>query len=234
MKLDLDQIQHGIVCFTFDDRNFQGWHDAIPLFEKYNAHATFFVHGPIDDTALSTMRELRAHGHTVGLHSLTHANAPEFIAEHGAEEYLKQEIFPQVDVCNANDFPVQYFGYPNNRRTEETDQLLSPYFNRFRAGLGGLKEVYLPDHEPIYRTLASLSDDRVMNGVGIGEYYNTDPEQIVNVIRRAAAENKQVTFFSHNIAPGAPHVHMPTEFLELFLAETEVYDIKAVGFEELP
>ena len=37
-KMDLDNIKHGIVFFTFDDRNFNGWIQAIPLFEKYNAH----------------------------------------------------------------------------------------------------------------------------------------------------------------------------------------------------
>ncbi len=36
----LSAIQHGIVCFTFDDRNFSGWLNAIPLFQQYNVHAT--------------------------------------------------------------------------------------------------------------------------------------------------------------------------------------------------
>ena len=50
--MNLDNIKHGIVFFTFDDRNFDGWLQAIPLFEKYNAHATFMVSGEIDqDTA---------------------------------------------------------------------------------------------------------------------------------------------------------------------------------------
>ncbi len=33
-KMNLDNIKHGIVFFTFDDRNFNGWLQAIPLFEK--------------------------------------------------------------------------------------------------------------------------------------------------------------------------------------------------------
>ena len=44
-------VEHGALCLTFDDRNFDAWEANLPLFRKYGAHATFFVCGPIDDRA---------------------------------------------------------------------------------------------------------------------------------------------------------------------------------------
>jgi len=38
-----------MLILSFDDRNFDDWIDAMPIFEKYGAHATFFVSGEIDE-----------------------------------------------------------------------------------------------------------------------------------------------------------------------------------------
>ena len=76
----------GILLLSFDDRNFLGWENALPIFAQTDAHATFFVSGSIDAEAVATMRRLCAEGHSVGLHGLTHANADQAIAESSPEE----------------------------------------------------------------------------------------------------------------------------------------------------
>ena len=51
----------GLLLLRFDDRNFDGWEKALPLFEKTGAHATFFINGAIDGTPenfRAPMREL--------------------------------------------------------------------------------------------------------------------------------------------------------------------------------
>ena len=60
----------GVLVLSFDDRNFNDWVKAMPLFEKYGAHATFFVCGPIDGEAVRVMKRLSEAGHSVGLHGL--------------------------------------------------------------------------------------------------------------------------------------------------------------------
>ena len=90
-KMDLDNIKHGIVFFTFDDRNFDGWLQAIPLFEKYNAHATFMVSGEIDQDTAQKIKTLQEHGHSIGLHTKTHSDMPPFCREKSAEEYFSAE-----------------------------------------------------------------------------------------------------------------------------------------------
>ena len=105
----------GVLVLSFDDNHFAGWEKAMPLFEKYGAHATFFVSGDIDDAAVRTMKRLSAAGHSVGLHGQTHANADAAIAAKGAERYWAEEIEPQSDRTHWAHLPVTSFAYPNCR-----------------------------------------------------------------------------------------------------------------------
>ena len=72
-------VEHGALCLTFDDRNFDAWEANLPLFRKYGAHATFFVCGPIDDRAAACLRRLADEGHSIGLHGLRHQKVPALI-----------------------------------------------------------------------------------------------------------------------------------------------------------
>ena len=49
----------GTLVLSFDDRNFNDWKKALPIFDKYDAHVTFFVSGPIDGDAAKVLKELR-------------------------------------------------------------------------------------------------------------------------------------------------------------------------------
>lgn len=54
----------GALLLTFDDPNYDRWVEAMPLFAKYGAHATFFPSGHLDDRALGQLAKLKAAGHT--------------------------------------------------------------------------------------------------------------------------------------------------------------------------
>ena len=45
--------KRGVLCLTFDDRNFKCWMNALPIFRKYGARASFFIKGEIDEEALA-------------------------------------------------------------------------------------------------------------------------------------------------------------------------------------
>jgi len=202
---------------------------AIDLFEKYNAHATFFISGEIDEDALLTMKCLRENGHSIGLHSLRHSDAPQFFEKFGGQAYLEQEIYPQLEACQKAGIFIQAFAYPNNRRTTETDRILSTCFRRFRAGLKESQDDSSLDRKP-----KGLKQNPVMNGIGIGEYYNTDNKQLIKIIQRVAKENTVITFFSHDIAQNASSIHTPTATLELILQTAQDMEVRVVGFNELP
>ena len=108
----------GTLVLSFDDRNFDDWEKALPLFDKYDAHVTFFVSGVMDGDAVKRLKTLRAHGHSIGLHGLHHANADAAVAKKGAEKYFADDIAPQLDRLRVAWIPVTSFAYPNCRFTD--------------------------------------------------------------------------------------------------------------------
>ena len=186
-------VTNGVLCLTFDDRNFGGWEQAIPLFKKYHATATFFFGGQIDAAALSCMKKLRENGHTIGLHGVNHKRATSVFAEAGAEFYIRTEINPQLDACREAGIPVRHWAYPENDRNDDTDQALSKLFKRFRAG--GISTRITPKiplkarSEPFF-PVDDIPRHPLMRGIGVGAYYDTEVEDFLEGIRRAASRNE--------------------------------------------
>jgi peptidoglycan-N-acetylglucosamine deacetylase len=95
------RLEKGGVVLTFDDRNFSGWLNTLPLLDKYGARATFFVSGVIDRQALDALGQLQSHGHAIGAHGLKHLGAVEYCRQHSPEEYVRSEIRPQLEPLKA-------------------------------------------------------------------------------------------------------------------------------------
>lgn len=236
--LELDAIRRGVVCFTFDDARYRQWLPLMETFAAFHAHVTFFFHGEIDAEAADAMRRLRHFGHSVGLHSVSHADADAGFAEIGAEAYFDEEIAPQLEACRRAGIEVRNFAYPNNRHTAETDRFLMAHggFRRFRCGLAsnppkGFAIAAQPD---AFMPLDAVKNAAVLGGCGIGEYYATTQENLNAGLTRCAETNTLLTFFSHGISetPGWVDMHMHT--LEQCLAETARQGISMAGFDELP
>lgn len=226
-KIDLNTVKNGIICFTFDDRNFDGWIEAIPLFERYNAHAGFFVCGDIDSEAINAMKALKGAGHTVGLHGLDHLDAPEYFETYGAEDYFIKQIKPQLDKCKKAEININCFAYPNNKRSESTDAYLMKHFKRLRCGRRDATE------QQIYIPINDLSENKIMRSFGIGKYYNTVESELLQLIQKTADTNTCVTFVSHKIFPNADFINMPTELLEKCLERANELGVKVLGFDEI-
>ena len=235
----------GTLCLTFDDRNWPRWEAALPLFAKHGAHASFFPNGKLDDAALASLRKIAEAGHTVGPHTEGHADAPQYFEKHGAEKYWERQVKPQMEAFAKVGLHPKSMAYPNNRRTDETDAFLKTKgFRRFRAGFPGVRP-YDPNGEKkkTLRPLAEVDEvflpaERVastawMRGVGIGESYNTDIDDILAALDRAASRNELIVFFSHNIEPGAKSINMKTEWLERILAHAHALGMRIAGFDEL-
>ena len=231
----------GILLLTFDDPCWDGWVKAMPLFEKYGAHATFFPCGRLDATnAIPSLQRLVAAGHTVGSHSVSHRDVPKvFYGEEGPEMYGRTELKVHARKFAEAGLPLEYFAYPNNRRTDETDALLSLMggFRRFRAGAktfryntNGASIVTL---DQAFFPVEDLPKRRVMRGTGVGSYYNTDIEDICRGIRRAGERNEVFVLFSHDIAEKPGAVGMRLDWLERILATAAACGVAVKGFSEL-
>lgn len=230
------KFTRGAVCLTFDDGHFDKWVEVIPLFKRYDAHATFFATGDVTERVIGNAKKLLAEGHTVGTHGLRHRDAPPTIKQLGAEKYVKDEIQPQLAAFTRAGIAVTCHAYANNRRDEESDEALRRLagLRRFRAG--GLPEDKgkpPAERDSVYFPAADVGVHPVMRGFGVGEYYHTRIEEVLAAVRRAAERNEVLTIFSHSIQPGATSIHMPTETLEAILKECQKLGVKAVGFDEL-
>ena len=235
----------GVLVLSFDDRNFNDWVTALPLFEKYGAHATFFVCGPIDGEAVRVMKRLSEAGHSVGLHGLRHANADEAIAKKGADLYYKEEIEPQREACRVAYIPIKSFAYPNCRRSDETDVLFKRRgFAHVRGGHKGVapydpkgeKQEGLKPIHTVDRAFFPSSESPVrfrLDTVIAGEAYHTDIEDILKCIRRCAERKEAFVLTSHGISPNAKGINMKTEWLERILATARECGVAVLGFDEL-
>ena len=235
----------GVLVLSFDDRNFNDWVKALPLFEKYGAHATFFVSGPIDGEAVRVMKRLSEAGHSVGLHGLRHANADEALAKKGADLYYKEEIEPQREACRVAYIPIKSFAYPNCRRSDETDALFKRRgFAHVRGGHKGVapfdpkgeKQKGLKPIHTVDRAFFPSSESPVrfrLDTVIAGEAYHTDIEDILKCIRRCAERKEMFVLTSHGISPNAKGISMKTEWLERILATARECDVAVLGFDEL-
>ena len=236
----------GLLVLSFDDRNFGDWMKALPIFEKYGAHVTFFVSGPIDGEAVRTMKRLSEAGHSVGLHGLRHANADEALAAKGADLYYTQEIEPQREACRVSYIPITSYAYPNCRRTDDTDALFKRKgFAHIRGGHKGVapydpkgeKQAGLVPIHTVDRAFFPASESPMrhrLDTVIAGEAYHTDIEDILACIRRVGERREVFVLTSHGISPGAKGINMKTEWLERILATARECGVRAVGFDELP
>lgn len=227
-QIDLSTVKNGILCLTFDDCEFEDWQKAIPTFAKYGAHASFFIYNHLNDEALSAMHALLDAGHTVGLHTVHHEDAPPYFETYGAEAYFDAELLPQLSICRHDGIEVASMAYPNNRRTDETDDYLSSTFRHFRAGWSDAAE-----GEEIPR-VGDMKGRRLMRGFGIGDLYKRELSTIIEMIQTAARENRCITFFSHGINDAPNFVSMERSWLEPILSAAKECGMAIVGFDELP
>ena len=220
--------QRGAVCFTFDDYHGENWLKADPLFKKYDAHASFFVVGEITPEKAEVMKKLRDAGHTVGLHTLHHRDAIPFIHEQGGDKYLTEEVKPQLDACRKYGLVIRSFAYPNNRHDDDSDRLLFPYFDHFRAGNG-------PARETLYYPMKNLPEKCWLGGTGIGSYYKSELPVLKQKLEHAAQSGSLLVFFSHNIGPADQigRVDMPIDWLDELLACAKSLNLRIIGFDEL-
>ena len=236
----------GVLLLSFDDKNFAGWEAARPIFAKYGARATFFVSGAIDAKAIRALKHLSEDGHSIGLHGLNHLNADAAVAERGAAQYFAEEVWPQIDCARKAYIPFESFAYPNCRRNDETDALFRARgFEHVRGGVKGATP-YDPDgarqadrkplvtNDAVFFPASDLPNHFLIDTIIVGEAYHTDIEEICACLRRAAERREVLSVTSHDIAPGAGHIHMKTEWLERILATAAECGLAIIGFDELP
>ena len=233
---------NGVLLLTFDDPNYDRWVKVIPLFEKYGAHASFFPHRKLDDHALAQMKKLKDAGHTVGIHTLNHGDARTAWETGKGDEYIAREVKPQLEAYARIGHVVRAMAYPNNRHNAASDAALAEKcgIRHFRAGH---VVRYDPKHQypkpdlvrtdEVFFPASELPGKTVLEGIGIGEAYRTDIDEILACINRAADRDEVLVTYSHDIRPDAKTISMKTEWLERILETAHVRGMRIIGFDEI-
>jgi hypothetical protein len=125
----------GSLALSFDDNTVVDWTAIRPLLTRYHAQVTFFVSGfpamTADDRA--ALRALADDGHDIEYHSVAHLDANDYVAMHGIDAYLADDILPGLDLMRSAGYAPTVFAYPYGARSDETDAALAPYFTHLRA-----------------------------------------------------------------------------------------------------
>ena len=162
-----ETLTEGGVVMTFDDRNFDDWIKALPLFDEFGVKATFFISGKIDAPARNAIQQLRARGHAIGAHSVNHLKAVEYFEENSPESFLRREIDPQLKEFRAADVTAVSFAYPMSRNNTATDETLLKVFRHVRTGRSIAADKRLSEDDAFFVPVLKIAEHGCLYGKGI-------------------------------------------------------------------
>lgn len=183
--------QAGVVI-SFDDDFVDEWFAVNTLLQPYDWKATFFVtrFNQLSTDKIQKLKDLKSNGHEIGAHGLNHINAPVFFTANGATAYLEQEIFPLVNLMNANNLTTTSFAYPYGARNPSTDPILLNEFQMIRGTTYGQSN---PATHICY-----YDNNRLVFGLGIDSSYpHFSIPYFISLLEYAKKNNKIVIFYSH-------------------------------------
>ena len=223
----------GVVCLTFDDRNFDDWVKALEIVDRSDARATFFVCGKIDDATAAKIKQLTKAGHAIGSHGMNHQAAVKYASEHSAEDYFTNEVASQLEMFKSHGIEVSGFAYPSSSRNSATDRALAP-LGHLRSGIFPPKGKRLAEMDAAFVPVDKIAETRVFNGRGIDTNASYDPAQIDEALERAAKNRELIVFYAHDIAESARGHHLQPAELERILKKGRELGLEFRSFAELP
>ena len=228
----------GLLLLTFDDRHLEQWTEALPLFERFGAHVSFFPHGPLGPEDLEALSKLHAAGHTVGPHTVGHTDLVKLFVEEGGDAVYDRELKPQMDAFASVGIWPTAMAYPRNRHTAALDRYLQTRgFRRFRAGqfvdYRGSQTAIWTKNGSLSFPMSELPFRQVLEGIGIGQGYGTNIEDVSEAIERTAVADGVLVLYSHDIQPAPSRIGMRTDWLVQILETSQKAGMKVVGLDEL-
>lgn len=116
----------GGIAISFDDHFIKEWYQLRPLFEKYNAKATFFITCPdsLNAEEVAMLKQLEKEGHEIGFHGTVHAKSTELMAAGGPKGYIETELEPGLRHMHAAGFKPTSYAHPGGNHNDRVDSVL--------------------------------------------------------------------------------------------------------------
>jgi peptidoglycan/xylan/chitin deacetylase (PgdA/CDA1 family) len=127
------------LALAFDDMAPDTWLLARDTLARHGAHVTFFVSDwkDIPPTGHEEIAILHADGHDIEPHSVHHYNAKDYVAQHGVDAYVQDEVLPSFQVLIDAGYPApSTFAYPFGVHTPEIDTAVLQVVDKVRTTPG--------------------------------------------------------------------------------------------------
>jgi peptidoglycan/xylan/chitin deacetylase (PgdA/CDA1 family) len=184
-------INPGVVL-TFDDYSIANWHKLLPIFEKYNAKATFYICYPhlLDAEKQQMILDLHTASNEIACHGYHHLNSVKFIDTSTVENLINQEILPAINWFDTVlNIPVKSFSYPYGARNLKLDSALLNYFTVLRGTDYSISSMS--------NKITKLSHKGLIFGVGIDDGYGFSLNQIKAQLDKCKSDSLIQVFYSH-------------------------------------
>ncbi len=186
------------ISLSFDDARLTQIDKGIPLLDKYNVKATFYVSPNSMKQRLDGWKKAVATGHDIGNHSMVHPCSGNFLwsRQKALEDYTLKKMRTELDSANMiiksqlGVEPVS-FGYPCGQkyvgRGKKTKSYIPLISKMFESGRGWLDEA---PNDPSYCDMAKL--------YGM-ELDGKSFEQVLKIIETAKSQGGWIIFAGHEM-----------------------------------
>jgi peptidoglycan/xylan/chitin deacetylase (PgdA/CDA1 family) len=126
------------LAFAFDDDAVAAWMSVRDLLLAHHARVTFFVTRwfELTDAEKADLATLAADGHDIEAHTVHHDDAVAYVAAHGLDAYIADEVVPSIQVLEAAGYHVTSFAYPFGSHDEQIDAAVLAHVARVRTTPG--------------------------------------------------------------------------------------------------
>jgi len=129
----------GGLALAFDDNSADQWMFARDVLNAHHAHVTFFVSAWGEMTPLGHQEVgiLAGDGHDIEPHSVHHLHAMDYVAAHGLDGYIDDEVLPSFQVLIDAGFAAPAaFAYPFGDHTSAIDAAVLDHVGLVRTTPG--------------------------------------------------------------------------------------------------
>jgi beta-glucosidase len=201
------------ISLSFDDARASQVDNGVPIFDRYNIKATFYVSPGNVKNRIDKWKAAAAKGHEIANHTMVHpcsGNFP-FARDRALEDFTLAQMAQDID--EASNFIESIFGtrpntfaYPCGQsfvgRGQNTKSYVPIVANKFLAGRGWLDEA---PNDPIYCDLSKIY------GMASDGY---DFAYIKKLVDQTVESGGWLVLCGHEILPSGNHLTTYTSMLE--------------------
>ncbi len=113
-ELRPDQPRRGGLALGFDDQATDAWSAMRGLLADHGARVTFEVtrYPNYSDDMKAQIAQLAADGHDIQAHSISHLHAADYVAQHGLDAYVTEEVMRSFQVLQEAGYAPTMYAFP--------------------------------------------------------------------------------------------------------------------------